>query len=219
MGYGIRAEVWGDYALFTRPELKVERYSYDVMTPGAARGILEAICWKPAIRYKIDRIYVLNPIRFTNIRRNEVSEKISADNVLNVMKKGKGALFINRSDLIQQRAATVLKDVRYIIEAHFEMTDRAGERDTPEKFYNMISRRLRQGQCYHHPCFGVREFPVNFRLYEEEIVSATCEDENRDLGLMLYDMDYSDSENITPTFFRAELKKGILDLSDCEVLM
>jgi CRISPR-associated protein Cas5d len=174
--------------------------------------------WKPAIRYRIDRIYVMKPIRFTNIRRNEVSAKASASKAKTAMEKGAGDLFICTSDAIQQRAATVLKDVRYIIEAHFEMTDRAGVQDTPEKFYNMILRRVRNGQCYHQPCFGVREFPANFQLFEGEQIVTAYEGETRDLGLMLYDMDYSDIRNISPMYFRAVLKNGVLDLTDCEVL-
>jgi CRISPR-associated protein Cas5d len=176
--------------------------------------------WKPAIRYRIDRIHVMNPIRFENIRRNEVSTKISARNAKGAMETGEGKLYISSTDSRQQRAATVLKDVRYIIDAHFEMTDKAGPDDTPEKFYNMILRRLRSGQCFHQPCFGVREFPAKFRLFEgkdEDIVTA-YRGETRDLGLMLYDMDYSDKRNISSTYFRALLKDGVLDFRNCEVL-
>lgn len=220
MAYGIKMEIEGNYALFSRPELKVERLSYEVPTHSAVRGILEAIMWKPAIRYRVDRIHVMNPINFETIRRNEVSAKASARNAKSAMEAGGGKLYISATDSRQQRAATVLKDVRYIIDAHFEMTDKAGPDDMPEKFYNMILRRLRLGQCFHQPCFGVREFPAKFQLFEgkdEDIVTA-YRGETRDLGLMLYDMDYSDARNIRPMYVRAVLKDGILDLRNCEVL-
>jgi len=216
MGYGIKLEVWGDYALFTMPEMKVERVSYDVMTPSAARGIIEAIYWKPAISWCIDRIHVCNPIEFTNIRRNEVSSKISASVVDSVIKGGNKPLFINTNADRQQRAAIVLKNVRYIIEAHFELTDKAGETDTAEKHYNIALRRMRNGQCYHNPCLGCREFPANFRLVEGDLPKSQLTGE-KDLGYMLYDMDFSNPEDIRPVFFRAVMKDGIIDLSDCEV--
>lgn len=217
MGFGIKVEVWGDYALFTRPEMKVERVSYDVITPSAARGVIEAIYWKPAIRWVIDKIHVLKPIAFTNIRRNEVGAKILASSVKSVMEGAKKDLFLCTSEEIQQRASMALKDVRYIIEAHFELTDKAGETDTAEKHYNIALRRLREGRCYHMPCFGCREFPANFRLYEGDSV-ATPFKGKRDLGFMLYDMDYSNPRDIRPMFFRASLHDGVIDLTDCEVV-
>jgi len=217
LAYGIKVEVWGKHALFSRPEMKVERVSYDVITPSAARGILEAVFWKPAIRWVIDRIHVCNSIRFTNVRRNEVSSKISAANVRGVMNGGDKALFINTSQDIQQRASLLLRDVRYVIEAHFELTDRAGEGDTKEKFYNMALRRLRKGQCFHQPCFGCREFPAGFGLYEGDAVETVHEGE-RDLGYMLYDMDYSNQRDIRPVFFRAVMRDGVIDLADCGVV-
>ncbi len=217
MGYGIKVWVEGDYALFSRPELKVERYTYDVITPSAARGLLEAICWKPAMRYVIDKIHVMKPIQVTNIRRNEVSAKGSASLARSAMKGSGIPLYIDASSTIQQRASLILKDVSYVIEAHFEMTEKAQERDTPEKFYNMILRRIRNGQCYHQPYLGCREFPARFSLVGEgEPIEPLPLD--RDLGLMLYDLDYSDPENIQPTFFRAVLKSGTIDLTDCEVM-
>ncbi|MEG1716840.1 MAG: type I-C CRISPR-associated protein Cas5c, partial [Lachnospiraceae bacterium] len=187
MGYGIKLEVWGDYALFTRPEMKVERVSYDVLTPSAARGLVEAIYWKPAIKWVIDKISVCNPIMFTNIRRNEVSSKILASSVKSVMNGKKADLYIDTTADRQQRAAMVLKNVRYIIEAHFELTDLAGEGDTKEKHYNIILRRIRKGQCYHMPCFGCREFIAYFKEAEENQCSQPIS-ETRDLGFMLYDM-------------------------------
>lgn len=217
MSYGVKVEVWGDYALFSRPEMKVERVSYDVMTPSAARGLLEAIYWHPGLRYVIDSIAVLSPIAFTNIRRNEVKSKISASNVYSVMKKGTGSLYIDTKSDIQQRAAMVLKDVRYVIEAHFEMTEAASPQDNPGKFKDIIMRRLKKGQCYHQPYFGCREFPAKFKQYEGNSLKTAYPDEDIELGYMLYDMDYSNTTDIKPLFFRAKLNRGILDLADCEV--
>ena len=208
----VKVEVWGEYACFSRPELKVERMSYDVMTPSAARGLLEAIYWHPGLKWIVDKIYVLEPIRFTNIRRNEVKSKMSVSNVRSVMNGGSAELFISTSDDIQQRAATVLRDVRYVIEAHFIMTDKAAITDNEGKFSDIMRRRLEKGQCYHQPCFGCREFPANFRKWEGGEIRTAYQDENRDLGLMLYDMDYSDPENISPMFFRARLENGVLHI-------
>lgn len=215
MSYGIRIECWGKYACFTRPEMKVERVSYDAMTPSAARGLVEAIFWHPGLRYVIDEIDVMAPIRFTNIRRNEVKSKISASAAAKNVRSGSGMYLLTRTD-IQQRAAEILRDVRYCITLHFEMTDKASPSDNPGKFKEMLCRRARKGQCYHQPYLGCREFPAGFRLVEddEKIVPYP---ETRDLGYMLYDMDYSDPENITPQFFRAKLENGVLDLRNCEV--
>lgn len=206
----VKVEVWGEYACFSRPELKTERMSYDVMTPSAARGLLEAIYWHPGLRWVIDRIYVMQPIRFTGIRRNEVKSKISADNVRSAMSGGKQEVYLCTSEDIQQRAATVLQDVRYVIEAHFVMTDQAAPSDNAGKFCDIMRRRLEKGQCYHQPCFGVREFPAQFRLWPGGEIPTTGE--TRDMGLMLYDMDYSDLRNITPMFFRAALENGVLNV-------
>lgn len=216
MSYGIKLEIWGDYALVTRPEMKVERVSYDVITPSAARGIIEAIYWKPAVKWCIDKIHVYNPIEFTNIRRNEVSSKILASAVDSAMRGESKALYINTNADRQQRASMVLKNVRYIVEAHFELTKDAGETDTVEKHYNIALRRMRKGQCYHNPYFGCREFPVNFRLVEGEVPKSPLKGE-RDLGYMLYDMDFSDLEDIKPMFFRAVMEDGVIELSECEV--
>lgn len=213
MSYGIKLKVYGDYACFTRPEMKVERVSYDVITPSAARGIIEAVYWKPAIRWVIDRIHVLNEIKFTNIRRNEVSQKISASNVKKIMNSGKGRLYQIASEDRQQRAAMILKDVCYIIEAHFEMTEKVGPSDTPEKHYNIALRRMRQGQCYHQPCLGTREFPANFELIENEVPEGFYSYEKEiDFGWMLWDIDFQN--DMTPIFYRAVLKNGVIDLKD-----
>lgn len=205
-------EVWGDYALFTRPEMKAERVSYDVMTPSAARGLIESIYWHPGMRYVIDRIRVCAPVRFTNLRRNEVKSTVNARTARTVMERGSGDLWLCTSEEIQQRASLLLRDIRYVIEAHFDMTPQAAEGDNPGKFQDILTRRIRRGQFYHQPCFGCREFPAQFRLCEEY---PPCPDElrgERDLGWMLWDMDYTDPQNIRPLFFRASLRDGVLEI-------
>lgn len=207
----ISVEVWGDYACFSRPEMKVERVSYDVMTPSAARGLLESIYWHPGLKWTIDRIHVCAPIRFSNIRRNEVKDTVSAQKVRTVINKG-GELYLATPDSIQQRAAMVLRDVHYVIEAHFDITPHAAPTDNPGKFQDIMRRRLEKGQFYHQPCFGVREFPAHFKPCTR---LPACPEEllgEQDLGWMLLDLDYSDRENITPHFFRATLKNGVLEV-------
>ncbi len=206
----IALEVWGDFALFSRPEFSVERVSYDVMTPSAARGILESVFFHPGLIYRVDSIRVCAPIAFTNLRRNEVKATISARSVRTVMERGQGELYLCTSQEIQQRASLLLRDVHYVIEAHFDMTDKAAPSDNPGKFQDMLKRRIRKGQFYSKPYFGCREFPVHFKLCEE---IPPCPDDlkgQRDLGWMLYDMDYSDPENIRPRFFRGTLHDGVL---------
>ena len=207
----ISVEVWGEYALFSRPELKTERVSYDVMTPSAARGLLDAVLWHPGMKWIVDSIHVCAPIRFTNIRRNEVKDTVSARKAQSVMEKG-GELYLATPESIQQRAAMVLRDVHYVINAHFEMTQRASPTDNPGKFQEMMRRRVEKGQFYHQPCFGVREFPAHFKPCTQ---LPPCPEElkgEKDLGWMLLDMDYSDPENITPHFFRATLRDGVLEV-------
>lgn len=215
MSYGIKLHIWGEYACFTRPEMKVERVSYDVITPSAARGILEAIHWKPAIRWQIDRIHVLNPIRFESIRRNEVSSKVSLNNVKKAMRaKSTQELFILSDEDRQQRAATVLRDVAYVIEAHFEPTSQASADDNAGKHLDQFKRRARKGQCFHQPCMGTREFAAHFALLDDDhtwpVSSLSETDKNRDLGWMLHDIDFA-AGNI-PRFFKAELKGGTIDV-------
>ena len=206
----VQVEVWGDYALFTRPEMKVERVSYDVITPSAARGILEAIYWHPGMRWVIDQIQVCQPIRFTNIRRNEVKATISGRVMKVAMERGKTIPYMDASKEIQQRASLLLTDVRYVITAHFDMTEKAAEGDNPGKFQDIIKRRLRKGQYYHQPYFGCREFPVYF---QEAAGEYPCVEElhgEKDLGYMLYDLDYSNPEDVRPMFFRAVMKDGVI---------
>ena len=215
----IRLEVWGEYGLFSRPELKVERMSYDVITPSAARGIMESIFWHPGLRYVIDKIYVLSNIQYANIRRNEVKSKILSSKVKTAMQSGRiDDLYINTKEDIVQRAALVLKNPHYVIESHFDMTDKANASDNPGKFQDIIKRRISKGQCFHTPYFGCREFPVKYRLYDFDDVPTVYDEEVKDLGIMLYDFDYRNPNEITPMFFRAKLEKGVLDLRKCEVL-
>lgn len=208
----IRLEVWGDYALFTRLEMKAERVSYDVMTPSAARGLLESVYWHPGMKWIIDRIYVRAPVCFMNLRRNEVKATASARAARTVMERGHGALYISTPENIQQRAALLLRDVHYVIEAHFDMTAQAAPGDNPGKFQDIVKRRIKKGQCYHQPYFGCREFPAQFRLCEEIPPCPPALEGERDLGWMLWDMDYTDPENIQPMFFRAKLQDGVLEV-------
>lgn len=209
----IRLEVWGDYACFTRPEMKTERVSYDVMTPSAARGLLEAIYWHPGILYIIDRIHVCAPICTMNLRRNEVKSKVKKENVRTAMTRGKGELFIATSEDIQQRSTLLLRDVHYVIEAHFDIVpEKASPEDNAGKFQDILKRRISKGQFYHQPYLGCREFPARFKLCEEiPPIPDELKGENN-LGYMLWDMDFSDKENIVPLFFRARLKDGVLNV-------
>lgn len=211
----VKMEVWGDFACFSRIELKIERVSYDVPTPSAARGIIESIYYHPGLKWHIDKIYVMNPIRFTSIRRNEVKNKISASKIMKEA-NGKGASYIDRKKDIEQRATMMLRNVHYVIEAHFEMTDQANASDNPGKFQDIITRRLRRGQAYSQPYLGTRECTAHFGLWEGGEIPTISE--TRDLGLMLYDMDFSDPNDIQPMFFRAKLENGVIDLTNCEVV-
>lgn len=218
MSFGVRLHVWGERACFTRPELKVERVSYDVMTPSAARGILEAIHWKPAILWVIDRIHVLKPIRFQSFRRNEVGARISSRNAETAMRAGSIAgLGMVVEENRQQRAATLLIDVAYVIEAHFVLTARAGAEDTPAKHLSMFNRRAASGQCFHRPCLGTREFAADFALVPDDArlpeSTLPTDQRNRDLGWMLHDIDHA--KGAASRFFRARLTDGVLDVRAC----
>lgn len=215
MGFGINVLISGDRACFTRPEMKTERVSYDVITPSAARGILEAVYWKPAIAWKIDSIQVVNEIRFDTFRRNELASKLSYQNAKAAYSKNVPVYVDVMADR-QQRATMYLKDVAYIVTAHFEMTARAGESDTPEKHYNIALRRLRKGQCFNQPYLGCREFPATVSLVEDGSVESYYQDIDRfDLGFMLYDIDFKNS--MEPMFYRAVMKNGVIDTSRQEV--
>ena len=222
MAIGIKLHIWGEYACFTRPEMKVERVSYDVITPSAARGILSAIHWKPAMNWIIDRIHVLKPIRFESIRRNELGGKIPLNNVKKAIKsKSVQGLYTLIEEDRQQRAATVLKEVAYIIEAHIQLNHefikqhpRIGNEDNIGKHLGIFTRRVRDGQCFQQPCMGVREFPANFALIEENKLLPVCElpenERSRDFGWMLDDIDFAHGN--TPHCFHAEMKNGIIEI-------
>lgn len=211
-----RLKVWGRNACFTRPEMKVERVSYDVMTPSAARGILEAISWKPAIRWKVTQIDVLKPIRWESVRRNEVGA---------VMSQRTTGFFIEQQR--QQRAGLFLRDVAYTIHSHFELTDKAGDEDTVVKFTEMFLRRAEKGQCFHRPYFGCREFAAQFEVFTNGKSLPEPLPETRDLGWMLYDIQHDSSrnngnphfcnDNCKPSFFRAGLNNGRMMIDEEEV--
>lgn len=214
MAFGIRVLVWGERACFTRPEMKSERVSYDTITPSAARGILEAIHWKPAICWTVARIHILKPIQFETIRRNEVGGKLSAASVGKAMKAGNTAELTTYVDEDrQQRAATVLRDVAYVIEAHLNLTAQAGPEDSIGKHREIFSRRARKGQCFQMPCMGVREFPAHFKLLEEDAVlpipDASLQGP-RDLGWTLHDIDFA--KGMVPHFFRAQMVNGVIEV-------
>ena len=222
MGYGIKLLVWGDRASFNRPEMKVERVTYDVMTPSAARGILEAIYWKPQMKWVIDRIHVLNPIRFSNIRRNELGGKIAV-NMKNTSDGSEMGVLIAENR--QQRAGIILLNVKYGIEAHIDVVekDRTNEH-SGAKHLEMFKRRASYGQYFHHPYFGNREFPVNFELVEE-FPKPHEELKDTDFGYMLNDMVFTPDKkgrvvessqgrrlSATPVFFRAKMKNGVIEV-------
>lgn len=210
MSYGVKLHCWGELACFTRPEMKVERVSYDVITPSAARGILEAVFWKPEIRWVIDRLRVLRPIRFTSIRRNEVGKKIAADAIAAAMRAGTGKLGLYIEEERQQRAALLLRGVAYVIEAHFELVARA---QNEGKYLDQFNRRARAGQCHTRPYLGCREFAADFSLIEPE-QSVPRPDEKllgmRDLGWMLHDIDFHNGRE--PRFFHAVMRDGVIDV-------
>ena len=210
---GLRVKVWGDFALFTRPEFKVERVSYDVITPSAARGILEAIHWKPAIRWVVDRIRVLRPIRFDTLCRNEVGAKVSYQTARASIQSGEAPNPLWIDEQRQQRASTLLRDVAYVIEAHFVMTEHAGADDTPGKHADMAQRRLARGQCVQQPALGCREFPAYFAPAEPADLRDPADESlwgERDLGWMLHDIDFVNG--MTPRFFRAVMRNGVVEV-------
>lgn len=206
-------EVNGDYACFTRPEMKVERVSYDVITPSAARSIFEAILWKPAIRWRINKIEVLNPIKWVSVRRNEVGAVASTRNAETAMRTGKGHLALYIEDERQQRAGLFLRDVAYRLQATLEIQPNAGDNNTLPKFMDMFERRARAGQCINQPYLGTREFACAFKLNEESSPSAPLKPaipESRDLGWMLHDMDFSKVNDPAPRFFQAKMQMGVV---------
>ena len=204
-------EVSGDYACFTRPEMKVERVSYDVITPSASRSIFEAILWKPAIEWQIHKIEVLKPISWVNIRRNELGAVLSVANVTKA-RNSRGDLNLFIEDERQQRSGLFLRDVAYRLYASFKLTSRATGKDNVAKFSEMFVRRASKGQCFNQPYLGCREFSCDFRLVESHQGEVSVVDESRDLGWMLYDLNYSNPDDPTPLFFNPTLKHGVIDV-------
>ena len=208
-------EVSGPFACFTRPEMKVERVSYDVMTPSAARSVFEAILWKPAIRWRVHRIEVLRPIRWMNLRRNEVSAVVSTRNVQQAMTAGSGSLGLFIEDERQQRAALFLRDVAYRIHAQMEaVTEEA--RGNPAKYIDMFTRRANKGQCVNQPYLGCREFAADFHLIENVASAPAAIDETRELGWMLHDLDFTHLDDPQPRFFNARLQTGVVEVPPFE---
>ncbi len=207
-------EVKGDFACFTRPEMKVERVSYDVITPSAARSIFEAVLWKPAIRWQIHKIEVLKPIRWISLRRNEVGAVASIINAKETMTRGSGDLGIFIEEERQQRAGLFLRDVAYRIHGSFDLTPRAQPDEHEVKFAEMFTRRAGRGQCVNQPYLGCREFAASFSYVESPEKAAAAIEETRELGFMLYDLDFEDPTDPKPRFFRAQLKSGIVDIPD-----
>ena len=213
MSFSFCLEVSGDFACFTRPEMKVERVSYDVITPSAARAVFEAILWKPAIRWQVHKIEVLKPIRWMNLRRNEVASVIPTGAVKSAMKQGKGQLGLYIEEDRQQRAGLFLRNVCYRLHADFELLSKDAD-NSVAKFAEMFKRRASKGQCFNQPYLGTREFSCDFRLIESPEAIDTPEElkGKRDLGWMLYDMDFADAENPMPRFFQASLQDGVLQV-------
>ena len=205
-------ELTGDFACFTRPEMKVERVSYDVMTPSAGRACFEAILWKPAIRWHIRKIEVLKPIRWINLRRNEVASVVSTRNVETAMKNGTGILGLDIEDDRQQRAGLFLRDVAYRAHADLEVLPNAAPDNTPMKFQEMFERRASRGQCVNQPYLGCREFAAHFRLVVDQATGPAPINETRELGFMLHDLDFTKPANPAPRFFRARLENGTVNV-------
>ena len=211
-------EVTGPFACFTRPEMKVERVSYDVITPSAARAVFEAILWKPEIRWRVQRIEVLRPIRWVNLRRNEVSAVVSSRNVQQAMQTGSGTLALYIEDERQQRAGYFLRDVAYRLHADLSLV--LGKANAPLiKYTEMFARRASKGQCVNQPYLGCREFAADFKLVPAdappESLSPPIPD-TRELGWMLHDMDYTHPTDPQPRFFRAQMTAGVIDVPPFE---
>ncbi|GHU83399.1 type I-C CRISPR-associated protein Cas5 [Clostridia bacterium] len=223
MGYGIRLLVQGEYACFTRPEMKGERVSYDVITPSAARGIVEAVYWHPGLSVAVDKLTVLREIRFDSVRRNELGSKIPPRNIAQAMNGGNVDLHQVITEDRQQHATLLLRDVAYVIDAHFVLLpDKMAAGDNIGKFLDQFNRRARRGQCHNQPYFGCREFPAHVTLLEEgepAPMSFYAGLESRDLGWMLWDMEYETVDKqtntvaYTPKFFRAEMRRGVIDVA------
>ncbi|MBZ0204988.1 MAG: type I-C CRISPR-associated protein Cas5c [Flavobacteriales bacterium] len=209
-------EVTGDYACFTRPEMKVERVSYDVITPSAARAVFEAILWKPAIRWHVRKVEVLKSVRWMNLRRNEVASVVSTRNVQTAMKNGKGDLGVYIEDDRQQRAGLFLRDVAYRLHADLEFIRDKDKEGNARKYEEMFERRAQKGQCVNQPYLGCREFAAHFRLVEDPAKEAAPVGMDEKLGYMLHDLDFSNPNDPQPKFFRAEVKSGVMEVPELD---
>lgn len=209
-------EVTGDYACFTRPEMKVERVSYDVITPSAARAVFEAILWKPAVRWHVRKVEVLKPVRWMSLRRNEVASVVSTRNVENAMKKGTGDLGLYIEEDRQQRAGLFLRDVAYRLHADLEFIREKDLEGNSRKYEEMFERRAQKGQCVNQPYLGCREFAAHFRLVEDPAKEPPPTDLNGSLGYMLHDLDFSNPNDPQPKFFRAEVKGGVMEVPELD---
>lgn len=218
----IRIEVWGPFACFTRPDLKTERVSYEVMTPSAARNILQAIYWHPGVNYEITAIEVIKPVQFLQMKRNELKSKISPTNVLSAARQNK-AMYLNSDKDIMQRSSLILKDLHYVIHTNIIIQPeyyKTKNELTPDGLYrkakNIIIRRARRGECFTQPYLGIKEYPCNFRFierYEKTYPTPLT----KDLGVMLYDLNYKDPQKIIPVFFHATIQNGIMNLKDIKL--
>ena len=211
-------EVVGDFACFTRPEMKVERVSYDVITPSAARAVFESILWKPAIRWHVRRIEVLRPIQWLNLRRNEVGAVISTRNVQQAMAAGQGGLALYIEDERQQRAGLLLRDVAYRLHADLEVRGDRHDPMPPQKYWEMFERRADKGQCVNQPYLGCREFDARFRRVTAPSEEPSPIAETRDLGWMLHDLDFSNPTDPQPHFFRAQMNAGAIEVPPLQSL-
>jgi len=205
-------DVRGDWACFTRPEMKVERVSYDVITPSAARAVFEAIFYKPAVRWQVRRIEVLAPVRWMNLRRNEVASVVSTRNVQQAMKQGAGELALYVDEDRQQRAALLLRDVAWRLHADLIVRPDRHDPEPPGKFFAMFERRASKGQCVNQPYLGCREFAARWRLVDDLAAEPPPIAETRDLGWMLHDLDFSDPVDPQPRFFRAQMNAGVIEV-------
>ena len=212
-------EVQGDLACFTRPEMKVERVSYDVITPSAARAIFDAIFWKPAVHWQPRRIEVLRPIRWTNLRRNEVASVVSSANVQQAMKAGRGELALYVDEDRQQRASLLLRDVAYRLHADLVVREDRSDPEPPAKFFEIFERRARKGQCVNQPYLGCREFAARWRLVSDHSTEAPPIADTCELGWMLHDLDFTNPDDPQPRFFNAKMVDGVVECDERKVEM
>ncbi|MDO5564774.1 MAG: type I-C CRISPR-associated protein Cas5c [Eubacteriales bacterium] len=231
MSYGFKIMIEGDYACFTRPEMKAERVSYDVPTPCALEGLLKSVYWKPAIRYVIDKIIIFNPINFTNIRKNEIKTKLKINKVKDMISGKKKDISIYADEERTQKVSTILKNVKYGVEFHFEMTGISSENEDEkeEKHYNIIKRRLEKGQQFRTPCLGLREFPVKkielVNDFDLSLIDDKIKSKEIDLGYMSYRINFCEdkldkvweksifSDKAKTEYYRPKVVQGVIDVA------